>query len=309
MLSFNAGNNKGKVISFSPCIDKKRIANMTLTNAKVYKSNAITSAGFRLSVAEQRVILSCIGQIQRNEKVTDLVRYSVSASELSELTGASIPSSFRDLKRVVNRLFDRYVTITEAPNGNGSLTQTLKTRWVQSITFIKDEGRVELRFGKDILPYLNKFSEQFVTYELKNVSNLKSSYSFRFYEILMQWITKGRKEFSLCWLRDVLQMEGRYKTIKDFKKYVLTPAITDINKHSNIRVEWSQKKTGRKVTHLIFEFSLKEGKKTGGSIQKILPGKKLFGVGKNIIEAQAKVGESYEQAALRIKREGTKEPA
>lgn len=42
------------------------------------------------------------------------------------------------------------------------------------------------------------------------------------------------------------------------KKRVLDPAIKDINTHSNYQVSWTQRKTGRKVTHLTFEFSEKK---------------------------------------------------
>ena len=44
----------------------------------------------------------------------------------------------------------------------------------------------------------------------------------------------------------------------DLKKRVIDPAVKDVNTHSNYQVDWTQRKTGRKVTHLTFEFSEKQ---------------------------------------------------
>ena len=72
----------------------------------VVKSNHIIEASYRLSVAEQRVILSAIAQVRRDQpKVTDAVLYSVTAAELAEtkrvlrriieLSGADVPIGWR----------------------------------------------------------------------------------------------------------------------------------------------------------------------------------------------------------------------
>lgn len=227
---------------------------------QVYKSNAIVEAGFKLSVAEQRVILSCIGQIKRNQKISSNNTYSISAVELSQLTGSSISSSFRDLKNVVNRLFDRYVIIKNGPNRD-KRKEILKTRWVQSIFFIENEARIELRFSSDMIPYLNELAKQFTKYKLSSVVNLETSYGFRFYEFMCQWLKVGKREFLIQDLKDILQIGNKYPAIKDFKLRVLEPAIRDINKNSDLWVKWSQRKTGRKLTHLVFELSLKNEQK------------------------------------------------
>lgn len=42
-------------------------------NPQVYKSNALIEASYRLSVAEQRIMLACISQVRRDEPITDEV--------------------------------------------------------------------------------------------------------------------------------------------------------------------------------------------------------------------------------------------
>ena len=53
------------------------------------------------------------------------------------------------------------------------------------------------------------------------------------------------------------------------KKYVIEPAVSDINEFSDYQVKWTQHKTGRRVTHLIFTFAEEKARKVGKLKQKI----------------------------------------
>jgi plasmid replication initiation protein len=185
------------------------------------------------------------------------------------------------------------------PNGKGKRS-VLLTGWVQSITYSDAGGEVSLRFGHDMLPYLTNLSKNFTKYSLRHVAKMTSGFGFRMYELLVQWRNEGKKstEVSVDWIKKTFKVENKYRAIKDFKKYVLEPAIRDVNKHSDLRVEWAQRKTGRKVTHLKFNFETKEENK-----KKRLTEKKILGVKVSEIKKVARPGESYEEAAERIKRE------
>ena len=86
------------------------------------------------------------------------------------------------------------------------------------------------------------------------------------------------------------ELETKYKAIKDFKKYVIEPAIADVNDHSDLWVKQGQRKTGRRVTHLQFQFGPKEDKK---AVKRLTRAQ---------IEAAAKPGETYEQVKDRLSR-------
>jgi plasmid replication initiation protein len=267
-------------------------------NALVVKSNALVEASFRLGLNEQRLILACISQVRRDNPVTDQIMYSISASEFSKICGIDPKTSYRELKLAALTLKRREVRITKEPNGKGRHKKTLVAGWVQSIEYSEGDGFVSLRFNHDILPYLSELNRCFTTYKLKNVVRMSSSYGVRIYELLAQWGDFGTREVSLEWLRGALSLEGQYQKMCNFKARVLNPAIEDINKNSDLWVKWEQKKTGRNVTHLIFQFGLKEDQKSKPSKSEI----KIQGVEKSTIEKDARPGETYEQAALRIKK-------
>jgi plasmid replication initiation protein len=77
----------------------------------------------------------------------------------------------------------------------------------------------------------------------------------------MQWMDFGKKEFSIAELKHRLELEDQYDRTDNLKLRVIDPAIKDINKHSDILVDYTQRKTGRAVTHFIFTFKSKERKK------------------------------------------------
>lgn len=266
-------------------------------NALVVKSNALVEASYRLGLNEQRLILACISQVRRDEPVTDKVMYSISASEFAKICDIDPKTSYRELQQAALTLKRREVRITREPNGKGRHKKTLVAGWIQTIEYSDGDGLVSLRFNHDILPYLSELNRCFTSYKLKNVVRMSSSYGVRIYELLAQWGEVGTREVSIEWLRSVISLGNQYERMCDFKRRVLDPAIKDINKNSDLWVTWTQKKTGRKVTGLVFKFGIKGEKKQKSPKTEI----KIQGIEKSVIEKSARPGETYEQAALRIK--------
>ncbi len=268
-------------------------------NALVVKSNALVEASYRLGLNEQRLILCCISQIRRDEPITDKIMYSVSASEFAKICDIDPKIAYQQLQSTAITLKRREIRITQEPNGQGRRKKTLIANWVQTIEYTEGEGTVKLRFNHDILPYLTGLSRCFTSYKLKNVVCMSSSYGVRIYELLAQWERFGERVISVQWLKENLQIEKKYEKLRDFKRRVLDPAIKDINKNSDLWVKWEQRKTGRKVTHLIFNFGYKEDQKKKPSKPEV----KIQGVKKSTVEKNARPGESYEQAAQRIRKQ------
>lgn len=261
----------------------------------VYKSNALVEAAYRLSVQEQRIVLACISQVKRNEPITDEVMYSVTAEEISTMAGVPIESSYSQLKEAALRLKRREVRLTQEPNGKGKRPGVMITGWVQTIVYREGEGRVELRFTKDMLPYLTELTKQFTKYALADVAKMDSTHAIRLYELLMQWDSIGQREIAIDQLREWFQLEDRYPSIKDFKKWVLEPAVAQITEHSPLQVVWTQRKTGRKVTHLAFCFGPKSTENSDGKTKT-----KRSKLSDDDIAKQARPGETWETARARL---------
>ncbi len=263
-------------------------------NGLVVKSNQVIEASYSLSTIEQRLILTAISLIPKAQKITDEEIYTVSVTDLQAM-GANETTAYRDLKDGLNRLYERSIHLK---SGN----ENIKMRWVQSVKFIDDTRVVGIRFSKEILPFISNLKNQFTKYALSDISEMTSSYAIRIYEMLIQYKSIGQREISVSDLRNMLELNKKYPLFADFKKRVIDISVEQINKKSPFLASYTIKKTGRKMTHILFRFKEKE---TSNKTKKPLNIKepKILGVPKSEIEKHARAGESYQEAPVRIKTE------
>ena len=228
----------------------------------VCKSNHLVEASYRLSLYEQRLVLTAITQVRRDQPVTDEQIYFVSAADVAQQSGVDVNAAYKYTRRAMQRLFERKLTATvldESAAGDGEVKKGRKRtfRWIQTMEEDVPAGLVGIRFSKEILPYLSQLKEQFTQYALADVGKMTSVYGIRLYELLLQWQSRGTRTVSIEWLRTAFDLGDRHKALSDFKKVVINPAIQQVNDHSPLVVRCSQKKTGRKVTHFTFTFEKK----------------------------------------------------
>ena len=274
---------------------------MSLKNAQVYQSNALIESSYRLTLAEQRLVLACISQVKSDEPLKSDDEFEVTAAQIAALSGCAMPQAYRELEEAAENLFQRYVILDSYPNTGQKRAKKLKTRWLSSIEYKDGEGTLVLTFAQKIIPYLSQLRAQFTQYKLEHVGKMRSVHGIRLYELLMQWQNTGHREVEIAWPKTQLQLEDSYPAIKDFKKYVIDQAVKNINEHSNLNVTYTQRKKGRVVTHLIFSFTDQYASKPAEREAKQRE-KRVLGVPVSEIEKQARPGESYEDAALRISK-------
>jgi plasmid replication initiation protein len=267
----------------------------------VVKANSLIQAGYRLTLAEQRVLLSAISIIGKDEVPTDQTTYTVTANALADVTGSTARRAYQELAEAAHRLYRREVRIEGASNGEDRERVTM-TRWVQDVQYIPDEGRVELRFAHSILPYLSLLQREFTSYKLQHVASMRSTHGVRLYELLAQWRQSGEREIEIEDLRRMFGVEGRYPSIKDLKKYVIEPAVRDVNECSDLSVEWGQRKAGRRVAAIQFRFEPKksEPKKSEGKKSKKKQEPKIEGIPYSEAVAAMRPNETIGEAAIRL---------
>jgi plasmid replication initiation protein len=227
------------------CVDKK------LT---VYKANKVVEAGYRLTLNEQRVVLACISMINSNKPLTASDKFELSAKEFAVIFNISEDTAYNQLVEVAKTLYERSVVIEASDKDS----ERIVTRWISGVRYQKSSGKMTLYFAQLMIPYLSEIKNQFTRYDLKNISGMSSIYGIRLYELLMQWRSSGYRDVSIQWLKSQFELDDEYERIFDLKKRVIEPAVKDINTHSNLTVVHSYKKTGRNVTHVVFEFNEKQ---------------------------------------------------
>lgn len=94
------------------------------------------------------------------------------------------------------------------------------------------------------------FSKGFRKYELVTAMQFKSVYSMRFYELLSGQKTK--LIYSLEQLKEMFQVQEKYKLTADFIRYVIEPAKKELDEFSPYTFEWSPNKDGKKIVSFNF---------------------------------------------------------
>ncbi|MEG8239841.1 replication initiation protein RepM, partial [Acinetobacter nosocomialis] len=163
------------------------------------------------------------------------------------------------LRDASKSLFDRYVTYHDINPKTGK-DRSFHCRWVDKIGYEPQSGIVFLRFTQDIVPLITRLEENFTKYELEQVSRLTSSYAIRLYELLIQWRSAGKTPiFDLSIFRQQLGVEAhQYKTMSNFKTYVLDFALKQVNELTDITAKYEQHKKGRSISGFSFSFKQKK---------------------------------------------------
>ena len=277
----------------------RKINGFVLNKNHVVKSNQVIEASYQLSAVEQRIVLAAISRIPKNQPITDDELYPVSVDELKQL-GVHEKTAYRDLKEGITRLYERSINLSIDD-------KSIKMRWVQEIQFLDSQSVIGIRFSKPILPFISNLSREFTKYALSDIAGINSGYGIRIYELLVQYRQIGKREISVESLRTMLELGKKYPLFADFKKRVIDTAIDQINEYSPLKVTYEQKKTGRKVTHIIFSFKEKSKSITHTSkdfyqlsdAQINLFGNQLSRL--HELSHLASEGESYEILAAKIK--------
>lgn len=223
----------------------------------VVKANKVIEAGYKLSLNELRVVLACIGQVDSTKELLATDEFELSAKDFSILFNVSDNNAYHALIDVTETLFNRYV-IVDDPYPDRPRVKRLKMRWVSSIEYLPDDGKISLCFSQKMLPFLSELKKTFTPYRIEHIGKMTCVYAIRLYELLAQWQSVGKREVEIDWLKKQFQLDENYDRMDNFKARVLEPAVRDINENSNFNVSWEQRKTGRRVTHLIFTFAEKK---------------------------------------------------
>lgn len=232
----------------------------------IVKDNILVQASHRLGEAEQRLILLAILQARKNSvSIDDLTgkELSIHADDYIDNFGGTRQNAYINLRKAVMGLY-RAEWGYKHYNKNGNLVIAYE-RFTQSAKYIEQEATVKFMFANAIVPFLIELQNKFTQYDIKQVANLSSAYALRLYEYFLSFLHRNANtaycDVSLEDLRFALGLlNSEYRTMSNFKAYVLDFAIRQINYNTDISVTYTQKKQGRTIVGFVFELKRKKQK-------------------------------------------------
>lgn len=222
-------------------------------------SNALTRAGHGLSLAEKRVVFIAISKLDsRKPFAADMSVYAsrITAAEYAELAECEMHTAYEALKNASKALYDRSITFFEAAHKRKDKEMVkVYMRWVGKVKYHNSEGWTELWWWPEILPHLTGLRKQFTSYQLKQASALRSTYSWRLLELLTRFESTGWAEYDI---EDfATSMEATEKQRQDFAKLrtrIIEPAVKELQEKDGWKIDWQPIKGGRKVKAVRFTF-------------------------------------------------------
>lgn len=225
-------------------------------NTMLVQPNTITRAHYNVTKQQKHILLMALGHLNTNLITTDKDKITLDIKSMYEQSGSkdqfshyveTIKKSLDDL--IENRNILRYIE-------NGVLK---KRTWLTGLDNDPELNTISLYLSEKIAEIFSQINGNYTQYFLKNTFALKSVYSMRLYEILMQDVQKYRQvpTITILEFRKLFGLEEKYKSFKQLNQNVITKAIADINKHTDIFVNISYLKTRYTVTSLKFTFSFK----------------------------------------------------
>lgn len=222
----------------------------------VVKSNRLNMAIQNLTLPELRIVqLAIVDARETGKGLSSDMPLRIDAMRYAEAFETTRQNAYVRMKEAEDTLFNRRFSFVDS---EGKL---VKSRWIQRVRYLDDEGAIEIVFTTDVVKGITRLdgAEEFFTqYLLSQTANLKSVYAVRLYELLTQWKTAGKTPvFELSLFRGQMGLDdSEYRDMSNFKKRVLDLAVNEINEKTDLTVSYTQEKKGR-VIHG-FKFVIKQ---------------------------------------------------
>jgi len=217
----------------------------------VKRNDFIQKSRHHLSLQEQKIVLYLISHVKPDD--TNFTEHVFSIPDFCRFCGMDETSgkNYSDIKEALGKLRSRYVWVTLDDGSETTLG------WINKATINKRSGLIRLRLDEDLKPYLLLLNEHYTLYEMRYTLAMKSQYSIRLYELLKSYAYRKSVTFEICSLKNILSAND-YERNPDFKRRVLDIAMREINEYTDLSVEYSFLKEGRRFSHVCFSISRKE---------------------------------------------------
>ena len=228
----------------------------------VVRTNRLNQAFQTLSLSEFHIVqLAIVDARHTGTGLSTDTPLRIDALRYAEIFGTTRQNAYQRMKEAEDSLFNRRFSFFDE---DGKL---VKSRWIQQVKYLDDEGAIELVFTLAVVQGISKIDgikDFFTQYLLSQTAQLNSTYSARLYELLIQWKAVGKTPvFELETFREQLGIGvNEYKRMDHFKTRVLDLAITEISEKTDIEATYLQHKKGRSISGFSFSFTQKKSKNT-----------------------------------------------
>lgn len=209
----------------------------------------LIEARFSLNARQNDIIDMVLTQIEDD----DIYQYELNVDKYKKLYNTDTSNIYRDLKKAVESFEKKGFSLINNETG-----ERIYFPWFSKIHYKPNYGKILINLDIDFKKVLLEMKKR-IYYNIVYTLNFRCQYSKRIYYYLKSFEDLGWRIDNLDILREKLECPKSYSKYSLFKEFVLKPAYEEINGNSDIRFEYKEIKTGRKITRL--EFYIKSNRK------------------------------------------------
>ena len=225
----------------------------------VTKSHALSRAYYRFGIVEKRCMEALISKLNplRGDNSQEI---ELLATEYAAAFPDAGKHAYEHLEKAGDALVNRIIIIESPRQG----VAREKIPLMSIVRYQPKSGKIVCEFNAHIVPHLIGLRERFSSYPLRKAVNFSSSYTWRFYEVLVSWAQPKNKVGGrfMGWidrqnideLREMLGVPDSYRW-DNFKTQVLDVVEVELKDKANVFITFERVKTGRKITHLNIKFA------------------------------------------------------
>ncbi|MBZ9637576.1 replication initiation protein [Clostridium sp. FP1] len=215
----------------------------------VYQSNRLVESSYTLTVVEQKLIRLLASMIHKDDD--DIKEYEFKTKELIKVLNTSDSRFYRDIDNITDLLMQRIIKIR-----NVNTSEFIKYHWVDTAKYVN--GILKLKINKDLKPFYLGL-DCYTKYQLRNIMQFKSTYSFRLYELFKQYEGIGHRILTVDGLRDSLNInKDQYPKYANLKQKVINVAVKEINVNTDLVIDYNEIKEVRKIVSIQFSIRKKD---------------------------------------------------
>jgi plasmid replication initiation protein len=241
--------------------DHKDRYNLRLQGGK----GGLVEATSKMDISEFRVFATALTMILPDDE--EFTEYEIRIPDIIKLfdlnRNGNYYESFKDAAlNLMDRKFVIFETQEDGKEYKNTIPLSIKTREAVDPA---DRTQIRLQFHPMLKPYLLDLKREYLTVDVRNLTNIQSHYTVKLYFILkhQQRLGNSKRTYLVSELRRILAIEeGEYSLYGNFKQQIIKKGIKDINKYTDLHItKIEEHKKVRAIESITFFMEAKTAKR------------------------------------------------
>lgn len=227
----------------------------------VVTSNDLIHAKYTFTLWQKRVFVYMVSQINSMEDKEFQLQHMY-IKDIMRFFKVKNKDDYNVIRRIPEQLYEMSIKMPYKSNQGHKRWREIRilSQYTRPEDKEEDNAYIEMKFNDDLKPHLLELQKLFSLYDIENIIQLRSVYSFKIYELLKAHEFAGKWVVPLEELKEILDVEGKYNHYGSFKLKILQQAQKDLDECCDTTFELQEMTNRKKVESLVFNIKKNNNK-------------------------------------------------